>query len=186
MILPEVRVIIERAATTRFELEGLLEVVPEAAWEYPSIAEGWFARTHLGYLVATDLATAELSDAAEQTQGELWVGSSSSLEAIAARLAESAAEASAQPIAAIRDELGRARRRLAASFAELSYQALERDALLPGQVDAWGAQRSMSMRQYLTAWLAHEPAQIAAIRAAIAKPPDMSAVSIGLARRRRS
>ena len=93
----------------------------------------------------------------------------------AKRLEEHAAEVGAQPIAAIAAELALARRTLSGAFAQLSYIALERPVHLPGQIDAWGAQRHMHLRQHPIAWLNNEPAQTAASRKPNSTPPHKPA-----------
>ena len=176
MMLPVVRVLIERAESARFRLVGLAEVLPEAMLDQSQPGDLWSARFHLAHALTSDTLSLELIDGGSPAQFGGWF-----VELEPRRLA--AIEAGAmQPVRELLDTAAAERRRMVRALATLGPSDLEETAALPAR-SAWGEPARITLYQYLEAWSAHDPGHEQAIRLAILARPDLSAVA--LARRRR-
>jgi hypothetical protein len=177
-MLPEVRVLLERARTRRHAILGLLDVAPEAFWLRTAPGDGWSARAHTAHLAAIDGPLATLARRAAAGAPEAWLFDvSDPLELESARASAMAAMADGSP-RQLREALEAARLPIAAALEPLRPASLEMRVMVAGDVDSWGRQLSWSLRDYLGHWAEHDALHEAAIRAAFTTPPDLSAVAI--------
>jgi hypothetical protein len=177
-MLPEVRVLLERAQTRRHAILGLLDAAPEAFWLRVASGDAWSARAHAAHLAAMDGPVAELARGAVAGAREAWLfDATRPLELESARASAMAALADGTPHQ-LREALAAARLLVAPALEPLRPAALEMRVMVAGAVDSWGRQLSWSLRDYLGHWAEHDALHEAAIRAAFTTPPDLSAVAL--------
>lgn len=177
-MLPEVRTFIERADAHRRSLEGLIEAVPEDYWERRADADAWTAHNHLEHLATIEDLLAEDLDRVIAGVGVLWIGGSPDAAVLERRRTAAMAEVAALPVEDLAERMSTARQHAGNRLALLTPQALEVRVMVPGVVDLWGQPLGLLLREYLAAWPTHDSEHEAAIRRAMTRPPDMSAVAL--------
>ena len=177
-MLPEVRVLLERAQARRHVIHGLLEVVPEAFWLRSTAGDAWSARAHVAHLGAMDGPVATLLRRASSGDGEAWLCDTSDPAALeSVRTAAMAQLAHSSPPELVR-ALAEARDAVVVALDELHPAGLEMHVLVAGAADGWGRQLRWPLRDYLRHWAGHDAVHEAAIREAFTTPPDLSAVAL--------
>jgi hypothetical protein len=177
-MVPEVRVLLDRANRHRYAILELLDTAPEQFWRRAVPGDAWSARAHVAHLVTMDEPVAALARAAASGARVAWIfGTAEAGVMEAARMAAMAEFSGADP-GDLRSALVSARTGLREALDALSGNSLEMDVLVAGAVDAWGRQHTWPLRDYLRHWAEHDRIHEAAIRAAFTAPPDLSAVAL--------
>ena len=172
MMLPVVRVLLERAETARYQLRGLLDVLPEDMLEWPDASGGWTVRTHAAHALGTDrVITAFLSEG----PGRDFAAFVASLPA---RRDESIATAASATLDVMLREADAARMELAARFGMLGPADLAASAVIPRPGHWPGQERTITLLEYLHVWSSHDGDHEQAIRRAIARRPDLSTIAL--------
>ncbi len=179
MMLPEIRVLIERAEMRRAALEGLLEAVPGDYWDRRAPEDEWSAVEHLRHVATVDDLLVSLLREAGTGLDEVSLGGAPGEDDRIAAM-HSVERLSVEEL--VRRMRG-ARQRAVRQVGRLGQEALETAVLMPGAVDAWGMPVRWALRSYLVAWVGHDDVHAAAIRRAISTPPDLSTIMV--TRRRR-
>ncbi len=177
-MLPEVRTFIERADAHRRSLEGLIDAMPGDYWERRAEADMWTARNHLEHVATIEDLLAEDLERVIAGVGQMWVGGSPDAAVLERRRTAAMAAVAALTVKDLTECMSTARRHAGNRLALLTPQALEVRVMVPGVVDAWGQPLGLLLREYLAAWPTHDTEHEAAIRYAITRPPDMSAVAL--------
>lgn len=175
-MLPTVRVLVERAASARYQLSGLIAVLPPGMLDYREDGDDWPVRVHIAHALSSDELLLELLAAGTEVF-ESW------LEDLPGRRAQLIADASVRGHEELIESAHACRTRLIASLASLTHASLEASVPIPGVRTAWGDERRITLYEYLEAWSNHDLGHEQAIRRAIRARPDLSAVA--LTRRRR-
>lgn len=177
-MLPTVRVLVERAASARYQLAGLIAVLPPAMLDHrASAADDWTVRTHAAHALGSDGLLLELLEAGGVGDFEVWLG-----ELPGRRATAISATARVEP-AELLERAQDLRAALVTALASVTPTELQVSAALPGARTAWGDERRITVYDYLIAWSSHDADHEQAIRLAILSRPDLSAVA--LTRRRR-
>jgi hypothetical protein len=172
-MLPIVRVLLDRADARRGSLLGLAEVVPVQYWERRVAGDDWSAHHHLAHALSADALVAEA----------VRSFSAEALTTLVSRRLEALQAALDAPLPALLERALADRARLREALAALGPEALEAEVPLRTD-DSWGQTRSLSLLAYLETWAGHDSEHEAAIRAAIAVPPDMAGLARAMQRRR--
>ena len=177
-MLPEVRVLVERAEAHRFALEGLLDAIPDSYWPRTAPGDAWPARTHLQHLATIESLTDETVRAFLAGASDAWVGGASTTGMLAERRSALLAEVAESTVPELRELMRDSRRELSASLAALAPVHLDGSVFVAGLADAWGQPLRFSLREYLRSWPEHDGDHEGAIRRAIATTPDLSAAAL--------
>ncbi len=182
MMLPEVRVFFERAGARRHTLIGLVEAIPSAYWPRTAPGDSWSARNHLEHVATADSFLDDLVlDVLRGT--EAWLAGTANPRLLLAARAGAMQTFESLPLDDLLDAMSAARAGLVDSLARIERPHLLVPVFVAGYVSAWGEPRPISFGSYLDAWAAHDTAHDAAIRDAVATPPDL--VAVAMARRLR-
>ncbi len=175
-MLPEVRVLIERAAARRLALEGLLDALPDDYWGRSAPGDGWPIRSHVEHLATIEGLVAETVRTVQVGDRYVWAGGANTTAALAELRAAQMASVAGATREALRAAMARSRAGLVAALASLEPVHLDAAVLVAGVVNAWGKPVGFSLREYLGAWpdVEHD----AAIRRALETPPDLSAAAL--------
>jgi len=185
-MLPEVRVLIERAAARRFALDGLLDAIPGDYWARSAPGDAWPVRSHVEHLATIESLVTETVAAVIQGEREAWAGGAGSVDALTERRALLMAAVAGASQEELRASMVHSRAVLVASVETLEPIHLEAVVLVAGVVNSWGQPVLFSLREYLLAWPDHDTSHDAAIRRAMESPPDLStAALVQRAQRRR-
>lgn len=177
-MLPEVRVLLERAEARRQSLLGLVEAVPEDYWGRGESQDSWRARTHLEHLAAMEPLVARLlTDVVAEGVGV--VAGAVTMEELGRARERAMAVFEGKPIAELREAMGEGLARVRQALGKLEPGHLDAAVSIGGATDAWGQPVTWHLREYLRTWAEHDGEHEAAIRAAITTPPDLSAVALG-------
>jgi len=176
-MLPTVRVLVERAASARYQLAGLIAVLPPAMFDHRAAADDWTVRTHAAHALGSDGLLREFLGEGGVGDFEAWLG-----ELPGRRSTAISATARAEP-AELLERAQDLRAALVTALASVTPTELQVSAALPGARTAWGDERRITVYDYLIAWSSHDADHEQAIRLAILSRPDLSVVA--LTRRRR-
>lgn len=177
-MLPEVRVLFERAQRRRHAIEDLLRSAPAPFWQRTAEGDAWSARAHVAHLASMDAPVARLAQCALTGERAAWLWDTEvpqSLEAARRQAMAALAESSAGELS---EALNAARAAIVPALAALKPESLEMRVLVAGANDSWGTPVSWPLRTYLVHWAEHDAIHEAAIRAAFTTPPDLSAVAL--------
>ena len=177
-MLPEVRVIVERAAARRASLEGLIDAIPDDYWTRRATGEAWSARDHLAHVAGIDVMTSETLTQILAGNRAASIAGATTPEELTARRDALLDEAATMAVAALRERMRRTRAGLVRLLASLDAGHLEATVLVAGVVDAWGEPLAFGLRRYLVSLPDHDTEHEQAIRRAISAPPDLSAVAL--------
>jgi len=177
-MLPEVRVIVERAAARRASLEGLIEAIPADYWARRATGEAWSAHDHLAHVAGIDALTSETLTQILGGERAAWIAGATTPEMLATRREALLDEAAGMAVAALRERMRETRAELVELLAGLDTGHLEVTVLVAGVVDAWGEPLAVGLRRYLASLPEHDTEHEHAIRQAISAPPDLSAVAL--------
>ena len=182
--IPEMRTLVERAATRRHVLEGLIASVPDEYWERRAPGDDWTALDHVRHVATVDAMVVELVEAAERP-GELWAGGvreADELEARRTALMDGVRDRDIHELVATMRE---SREAAVGALLALSQGALDREVRVAGVLTPWGEPHASSLRVHLGGWAAeHDREHEAAIRRAIETPPDLTALTLAARRAR--
>lgn len=182
MMLPEVRVFLERAGARRQSLFGLVEAIPPAYWPRTAPGDAWSARNHLEHVAtADDFLGSLILDIVRGA--EPWLAGTADPRGLLFARAEAMQRFESLPLEALLDAMAGARSMLVESLARLEPAHLLGPVFFAGHVSAWGEPLPITFSSYLDAWSAHDTAHEAAIRDAVSTPPDL--VAVAMARRLR-
>ena len=73
-MLPEVRVLLERARSARLSLDGLFDVLPADYWSRAEAGSRWDVRDQLAHIASADGMLRDLLRAVASGQPVVWVG----------------------------------------------------------------------------------------------------------------
>ena len=177
MMLPVVRVLVERAGSARYRLLELLAVLPPELLDRRPGGEPWTARVHAAHALGADALLLDLFPLSRSNRFEQW------LAGLPERRTRAIAASSTGDLATAIERAAADRAHLVEALAGLTPDALEVTAPAPGAVDAWGRERRITFYEYLEAWSTHDVDHEQAIRMAIQERPELS--TIALTRRRR-
>lgn len=183
MILPEVRVLLERAAARRSSLDGLLDALPGDYYDRVAQGEAWSIREQVVHLAASEEMLTTLIGEVTHGASRAWVGGTQDLATLLELRARPLHEFAAPGMSELRLLVSSARAGLTSRIAALGAGHLDATVCVAGVVNRWGEPLSWTLREYLATWTAHDPEHEASIRLAMTTPPDLSAVA--LAQRRR-
>ena len=176
-MLPTVRVLVERAASARYQLAGLIAVLPPEMFDHHTEAGDWTVRTHAAHALGSDSLLLEFLQGGATGDFESW------LRELPGRRATAISSSAGIEPADLIERARVTRAALVAALVPVSAAELERSAPLPGVRTAWGEERRITLYEYLLAWSNHDAGHEQAIRLAILSRPDLSVVP--LIRRRR-
>ncbi len=182
MMLPEVRVFLERANARRQSLLGLAAVIPEGYWPRTAPGDLWSARNHLEHVASAD-AFLEDMVASLVAGTETWLARTTDPGDLVSVRAAAMAALAPLPVDDLVSAMGESRVALAASLALVDRAHLLAPVFVAGYVSAWGEPRPVAFSSYLDTWAAHDGAHELAIRDALSTPPDL--VAVAMARRLR-
>lgn len=177
MMLPVVRVLVERAGSARYRLLELLAVLPPELLDRRQGGEPWTARVHAMHALGADALFLDLFPLSHSNRFEQW------LACLPERRARAIDASSSGDLATAIERAAADHAHLAEALAGLTPDMLEVTAPVPGAVDSWGRERRITFYEYLTAWSVHDAGHEQAIRTAIQERPELS--TIALTRRRR-
>jgi len=177
-MLPEVRVIVERAAARRASLEGLVEAIPADFWARRATGDAWSAHDHLTHVATIDELTGETLNQILSGERTVWIAGAGTPEMLAARRQALLDKEAAMPMAALRQRMRETRVGLVRLLASLRAVHLDARILVAGVVEGWGEPLAFGLRRYLAALPDHDTEHEQAIRQAISAPPDLSAVAL--------
>lgn len=177
MMLPVVRVLVQRAESARFQLEGLVSVLSEGSLEARADGDLWTVHLHLAHALSSDAPLTEyLADPSGLDLSTLFT---SVVERRAEQIAAARHKSLLELLASAREE----RSSLIRVLARLGAADLDRFGQLPGVRSAWGEPLELTLFKYLQSWSAHDGQHEASIRRAILARPDLAAVALTLRRR---
>lgn len=183
--IPEMRTLVERAATRRHVLEGLIASVPDEYWERRAPGDDWTALDHVRHVATVDAMMVELVEAAERPGEELWAGGAREADELEARRTELMDGVRDQDIHALVATMRESREAAVGALLALSQGALDREVRVAGVLTPWGEPHASSLRVHLGGWAAeHDREHEAAIRRAIETPPDLTALTLAARRAR--
>lgn len=182
-MLPEVRVLLERARSARLSLEGLLDVLPADYWWRTAPGDRWNVTEQVAHVASADLLLAALLERVAAGERAAWVGGTRDPAELSARREPPFAGLGELPVTSLRMAAAEARAGVEAACALLELPMLEANVQIAGAMDRWGVPLSWGLRGYLASWAAHDSAHEADIRAAIATAPDLSTVALTQRRR---
>lgn len=177
MMLPVVRVLLERANSARFRFVELVQVLPDEMFSRQQAGDDWPVSLHVAHALSADAPLLELLASPGDVGLEAWLAS------LPQRRATAIEQASVLPLSDLLQQAEKEREQLAATLARVPARALDESAALPGLRTAWGEPRRITLYEYLEAWSSHDGEHEQAVRLAILARPDLSAVA--LTRRRR-
>jgi len=185
-MLPELQVLLERAAARRAMLDGLLDVIPPEDWERRAEGDAWTIENHVQHLATIEGLMIETLDRVTAGETEVWAGGAERLGAFVEARARAMGTVSGLEPAELRAEMAQSRAAMNAAMAGLEARHLEATVRISGVVDSWGRPIAMSLRAYLRGWPEHDLEHDAAIRRALQARPDLStAAMVRRAQRRR-
>lgn len=184
--VPEVRTLVERGAARRQVLEGLIESVPEDYWERQDSGDAWTALDHLRHVATVDAMLVELVEAAREPDKELWAGKTDDVEVLEARRVALMDTVREQPVETLVETMRESRARAVETVLGMSVETLDREVRVAGALNEWGEQLAFPLRGYLAVWVEHDGEHEAAIRRAIATPPDVTTLTLAARRARGS
>lgn len=180
MMLPEVRVFLQRAEGRRHALLGLVDAIPPALWSRTAPDDAWSARNHLEHAATADAFLDAL--VADLLAGaETWLARTTDPAMLLAARAEAIQRFEPLPLDGVLEAMAEARTNLFSSLGRLERSHLLAPVFVAGHVSAWGEPRAVTFGSYLDAWAAHDSDHDAAIREAVSTPPDL--VAVAMARR---
>lgn len=177
-MLPEVRVILERAAARRAMLDGLLDVIPVEDWERRAEGDAWTIEHHVQHLATVEGLVIATVEAIRTGEAEVWAGGSEQLTGFMEARAMAMAEVAHLEPVELRARMAESRAAMSVAVARLEPRELETTVRIAGVVDSWGRPIGMSLRAYLQAWPEHDVEHDAAVRRALRARPDLSTAAI--------
>lgn len=171
-MIPVVRVLAERAEARRGTLLTLAEVVPADYWRRRESDDAWPAHTHLAHALSADSLFARFLAGLIDITVEFEFDPEVLLVERQAAIDQATDMAFDELF-----ELGRSgRTAVLRALGALTPGSLETTLVMRG-ASRWGQPASFTVYQYLEQWAGHDSGHEAAIRAAIATSPDLSAVA---------
>lgn len=177
-MLPELQVLLERAAARRAMLDGLLDVIPVEDWERRADGDAWSIENHVQHLASVEALTIETIDAVRAGAAEVWAGGSERLTELLEARALAMAEVADLEAGDLRARMAESRAAMNAAVGSLQPPHLDATVRISGVVDSWGRPVGMSLRAYLRAWPEHDLEHDGAIRRALQARPDLSTAAL--------
>ncbi len=173
-ILPEVHSLLGRAATGRFQLLSLVDVLEEPHFRLRAEGDAWTVHDHLAHVAAVDGITTEIVASVSAQPLDLTPF-------LALREPRRLAflDADHEPVAA----LARTRETMTATLAALDPSALSSAVVFPA-ADAWAQPVAMQLRSYLVEWAIHDRLHEASIREAVRTAISPAALALAARARR--
>lgn len=167
--LPEVRSVLERAATNRHMLEEFLAHAPADRLHNTADGDAWSGYTHLAHVATADVLVSAVLGSVRDRAYRLDA-------TLQRRRLDAILHAAALPMDELTELLAESRTefvRLAGGFDEaaLAYPVVVE---LPG---AWPPERQLSVRAYLSAWAEHDLDHLQAMRRAVTAPVSPAAMA---------
>jgi hypothetical protein len=182
MMLPEVRVLLERANARRLSLLGLVAAIPHGYWSRVAPGDSWSARNHLEHVATADAFLEEVVSSVVRGS-ETWLAGTSDQPALLAARTEAMTRLAPLSLESIVATMDETRGSLARQLARLDRTHLLGPVFIAGNVSAWGDRVPVALSSYLAAWAAHDSIHEATVREAVSTPPDL--VAVAMARRLR-
>lgn len=174
---PEIAVIVQRASARRQVLEGLLDALPGEYWEQRAPGDSWSVRNHVEHLATVDRPLVSLLEDAHRGATECWLGGPGAGALLDAREAGMVALAGVEA-RELRLLLRRERAAVESALAALPPSACDCTVRIAGAIGSGGEPAAWPLRTYLASWAEHDGLHEAAIRVAIAAPPDLATVML--------
>lgn len=183
-MLPEVRVMLERARSARVSLDGLLDVLPADYWDRAEAGSRWTLRDQLAHLASADGILEDLLRSVTAGESRVWVGGTEDPAELFVRREAPLTELGWLSLEALRTNAAEARAAVESGCAGLDASMLDAGVFIAGALDRWAEPLRWGLRVYLSSWAAHDSVHETSIRAAIATTPDLSTVALTQRRRR--
>ena len=167
-------------------LEGLIESVPDDYWERQDSGDAWTALDHLRHVATVDQMLVELVEAAQESDEELWAGKTDNVEVLEARRVALMDKVREQSVDTLVETMRESRARAVGTVLGMTVETLDREVRVAGALNEWGEQLAFPLRGYLAVWVEHDGEHEAAIRRAIATPPDVTTLTLAARRARES
>lgn len=167
--LPEVRSILERAATNRHMLGEFLAHAPPDRLHNTPEGDAWSGHLHLAHVATADVLVAAVLNSVRDRAYRLDA-------ALQSRRHEAIAQAAALPFEGLAELLGESRREFVQLLSRFDAAALAFPVVveLPG---SWPPERQLSLRAYLSTWAEHDLEHLAAMRRAVTAPVSPAAMA---------
>lgn len=182
-MLPELRVLVERAEARRASLDGLLDALPADYWGRVAAGEAWSIQDQVAHLAGSEALIGGMLREVASGAARVWVGGTQDPGALLDFRQRALEVWAGEPTESLRQAAAESRRALKEGVAQLQHGHLECTVYVAGAVDRWGEPLAWPLRQYLGAWTAHDPEHEASIRRAMTTPPDLSTVALTQRRR---
>lgn len=182
-MLPELRVLVERAEARRASLDGLLDALPADYWSRVAAGEAWSIHDQVAHLAGSEALIGGMLREVVGGAARVWVGGTEDARALLEFRQRALEVWAGAGVDSLRAATSDARMALNEGVAALQQGQLECTVHVAGAVDRWGEPLAWPLRQYLAAWTAHDPEHEASIRRAMTTPPDLSTVALTQRRR---
>ncbi len=177
-MLPELQVLLDRAAVRRAILDGLLDVIPTSDWGRRAEGDAWTIENHIQHLATIEALTIETIAGVVRDEHEAWAGGTERVADLMEARARSMARVEELEPGELRARMAESRAAMMRAVAGLEPQQLDATVRIAGLTDSWGRPAGMSLRVYLRAWTEHDMEHDAAIRRALQAPPDLSTAAM--------
>lgn len=182
-MLPELRVLLERAEARRASLDGLLDALPVEYWGRVAAGEMWSIQEQVAHLAGSEALIGGMLREVASGAARVWVGGTDDATALLGFRQRDLDVWVGAGVESLRQAAVDARKALNEGVAQLQHGHLECTVHVAGAVDRWGELLAWPLREYLDAWTAHDPGHEASIRRAMTTPPDLSTVALTQRRR---
>jgi hypothetical protein len=176
--LPEIRSVLERAATNRHLLDEFLEHAPPDRLHNTLDGELWSGHIHLAHVATADVLMSTLL--ADLRKGAFRLDAF-----LLGRRNEAIAAAAELPLAELRGLMGESRLELERLLAQFDDARLAHPVVVE-QPGAWPPERQLSLRAYLAAWAEHDLDHLEAMRRVVTAPVSPAAMAAAARIRRDS
>ncbi|MBA4180160.1 MAG: hypothetical protein C0506_06175 [Anaerolinea sp.] len=177
-MLPELRVLLERAEARRASLDGLLDALPADYWGRVAAGEAWSIQDQVAHLAGSEaLIGAMLREVAGGAM-RVWVGGIEHPQGLIEMRERALDVWKGASVDTVRKAAAGSRQALAECLAALVHRHLDATVHVAGAMDRWGGPLAWPLREYLATWTAHDPEHEASIRSAMTTPPDLSTVAL--------
>lgn len=182
-MLPELRVLLERAEARRASLNGLLDALPADYWGRVAADEAWSIQEQVAHLAGSEALIGGMLREVVSGAARVWVGGTEDAQTLIDFRLRALEVWDGASVTSLRNAAADARKALNEGVAALQHSHLECTVHVAGVVDRWGEPLAWPLREYLGAWTVHDPEHEASIRRAMTTPPDLSTVALTQRRR---
>lgn len=167
--LPEVRSVLERAATNRHLLEEFLAHAPPDRLHNMAEGDLWSGHVHLSHVATADVLMTTLLAEVREGSYRLDMG-------LLGRRSEAIAAAAELPLEELRELMAESRSELVQLLVRFDDTRLAHPVVVE-QPGAWPPERQLSLRAYLAAWAEHDLEHLQSMRRAVTAPVSPAAMA---------